>query len=282
MKRIALFATSLLTASTAFAQSTITQSPAYQECTALASTNPTQALAKADAWLKIDTGIAAQHCRAMSLYGLRRFPEAGDALTAVRDAVSVENIGLRSYLARQAARAYMNANRTDQSFTILSTQITEIAGVKSDNAAAAKLTADLLLDRARLNVTYGKLDEATKDLDHAVSLTPINEDVLMERASVFEKLGDKPLAQADAEAVLKINGSNAAAKELLQRLGGLPKPAAGLTAPSASAATANQPVFVTAPAPAAVEGSPVPKPTAHKASSKAKPKAKVTPQSEAP
>lgn len=279
MKRIAVFATSLLAATSAFAQSTITQSPAYQECTALASTNPAQALAKADAWLKIDTGIAAQHCRAMALYGLRRFPEAADALNAVRTAVTPENIALRSYLARQTARAYMNANQTDQALAILSTQINDIGGVKGDNAAAAKLTSDLLLDRARLNITYGKLDEATKDLDHAVSLTPINEDVLVERAGVFEKLGDKPLAQADSETVLKINANNAGAKELLQRLGGLPKPVNTLVAPSGI--TANQPVYVT-PATTDVEAAPAPtKPTtSRKKSTKAK--AKVTPQSEAP
>ena len=92
MKRYLLLTTCLLAASASFAQSAITPSPAYQECTALAATNPGQALVKADAWLKIDTSVAAQHCRAMALYGLRRFAEAGDGLAIVREGIAKENV----------------------------------------------------------------------------------------------------------------------------------------------------------------------------------------------
>lgn len=235
MKRLLLLSTCLLAATSAFAQNVMNQSPAYQECSALASTDPAQALAKADDWLKIDTSIAAQHCRAMALYGLRRFSEAGDGLAAVRNSIARENIGMRSYLARQTAKAWANANRTDQAFGLLSSQLDEVGTVQIDNATAAKITADLLLDRARLNATYGKLDDAARDLDHAVSLTPINEDVLMERAITFRKLGDTSLARADAETVLKINGQNGQAKDLLVSLGAMPMPAPNLIAPAASA-----------------------------------------------
>ena len=220
MKRLLLVTTCLLAAIPAFAQSTSMQSPAYQECTTLANTNPTQALAKADAWLRIDNGIAAQHCRAMALYGLHRFPEAADALATVRSSIGLENISLRSYVTRQAVRAYINASQADKALALLNAEINELGNTRGDNANAAHLTADLLLDRARLNETYGKLDESAKDLDHAVSLTPVNQEVLLERAGVFEKLGDIPLAKNDLDAVLTINSGNSQARTMRDRLTG--------------------------------------------------------------
>lgn len=235
MKRLIGMSCFILGAMAAYAQPASMQSPAYQECTALATSNPEKALAKADVWLKIDTGVAAQHCRAMALFGLRRFAEAGDALAAVRESIPPETITLRSYVARQAAQAYLNASSADKALAVLSAQINEISSVRSDNVNAAKQTSNLLLDRARLNITYGKLDEATKDLDHAVSLTPINEEVLIERAGVFEKLGDIPLARNDLETVLAINANNNVAKNFRKRLNVKSAQSVNLDAPAANA-----------------------------------------------
>jgi tetratricopeptide (TPR) repeat protein len=255
MKRLIFIFSCLLSAMAAHAQNAGMQSPAYQECTALATSNPEKALAKADVWLKIDAGIAAQHCRAMALFGLRRFSEAGDALAAVRESIAPESITLRSYVARQAAQAYLNASSADKALMVLSAQINEISNVRSDNVTAAKQTSNLLLDRARLNITYGKLDEATKDLDHAVSLTPINEEVLIERAGVFEKLGDIPLARNDLDTVLTINANNNVAKNARKRLNGKSSQATEPEAPAANA-TATAPTANEAPATAAFTPTP--------------------------
>lgn len=246
--RYRLCIASLLFATTAHAQTAVLQSPAYEECTALASSNPEKALAKADAWLKIDSSVAAQHCRAMALFGLRHFAEAGDALVSTRDAITPDGAGLRTYVARQAAQAYLNANSADKALAVLGTQIGELANVRGDNVSTAKLTTSLLLDRARLNITYGKLADASKDLDHAVSLTPINEEVLIERAGVFEKLGDLPLARADIDVVLAVNPNNAVAKNAKKRLSGKETPATDLAAPAA-----NAPVVAAPAAPAATQ-----------------------------
>ena len=221
MKR--LFALAIATAAMpAFAQTTVLQSPAYRECSALANSNPAKALVKAEEWIKIDNGLASQHCRAMALFGLRQFAEAGESLTALHDSVAADNIALRVYLTRQATQAWINASRTDEALTLINAQMTELATIKGDNANVAKLTSELLLTRARISITYGKLNEATADLDHAISLTPINTDVLLERASTFEKLNDTGLARSDAEVVLKLDPRNVKAKELLARLNGTP------------------------------------------------------------
>ena len=228
MKRL-LLTISLFAAAPAYAQPAGMQSPAYQECTSLANTNPAQALAKAEAWLRIDNGIAAQHCRAMALYGLHRFSEAADALATVRNALGAGNISLHSYVTRQAVRAYINGSEADKALALLNAEIGELGNTRGDNATPAHLTADLLLDRARLHETYGKLDESAKDLDHAVSLTPVNQEILLERAGVFEKLGDVPLAKNDLDAVLTINSGNSQARTMRDRLNGT---RAGIAIPS--------------------------------------------------
>lgn len=249
MKRLFFTVASMLLASTALAQTASMQSPAYTECTALAASLPEQALAKADTWLKIDNGVAAQHCRAMALFGMHRYAEAGDALVTARSTIAPDSVTLRSYVTRQAVQAYLNANSADKALAVLNAQITEIGDVRGDNANAAKHTSSLLLDRARLNATYGKLDASAKDLDHAVSLTPVNEEILLERASVFERIGDVQLARNDLDAVLTINPNNNVAKNARARLSGKPV----LAAPPQPVASlpASAPVTIVAPAAAA-------------------------------
>jgi len=214
---IPLLATTLF-AVPAMAEPAFVQPPAYKECTDLAMSNPQTALAKAGEWLKIDDGFAAHHCRAMALYGLGQFPQAAEALMVVRDKIIPDNIALRTYVARQGARAWVNAGRTDAALALLTTQISDMSIGKFDNATEAKLSAELLLDRAKLRRKFGQTTEAVQDLDHAISLSPLNEDVLLERALAFEQLRDLSLAKADAQSVLRLNPTQPDAVALMRRL----------------------------------------------------------------
>lgn len=202
----------------AAAQTAFTQSPAYTECTALASSNPAAAEAKAAEWLKIDDGVGAHHCRAMAWYGQRRFADAATELSVVRNKIAPENITLRSYVARQASKAWLDASRPDGAIAVLTTQINELAAGKNDNVIESKLTAELLLDRARVHGTYGQFSEAVQDLDHAVSLAPANEEVLVERARAFANLGDVALAKQDLALALRLNPAHPDALALQQKL----------------------------------------------------------------
>lgn len=217
---LCLLMTTLLAAPALAAEGGIIQSPAYKECIALSGTNPTQALAKADEWLAIDNGIAANHCRAMALYGLKRYADAADALTALRTMVPPSNLELRSFVGKQAVEAWISAGRADAALGVLDAQIADMDKATGNNAATAKLTSGLLLERARLNLTYGKAKLAAHDLDRAISLTPLNHNLLLERAAAFEMLGDYPLARADAEAVLTLKPGETKARELLTRIDG--------------------------------------------------------------
>ncbi len=218
LRPLILLATTSLLAAPALAEPALVPPPAYKECTAMVQNHPQDALTKAEEWLKIDDGFSAHHCRAMALYGLQQYPQAAEELAVVRGKIIADNIALRTYVARQGAKAWVQAGRTDAALTLISTQINEMGVGKIDNATEAKLTAELLLDRARLRVKYGQSTEAVQDLDHAISLSPLNEEVLMERALAFEQLRDTALAKQDAQAVLRLEPTNKPAADLMRRL----------------------------------------------------------------
>lgn len=195
------------------------QSPAYLQCAKLAGEDPQKALLKAEDWLRIDDSVSAHHCRAMALYGLQRFADAADALELVRDKLPPRDIASQTYVTHQAAKAWLNAGRTDAALFTLSRQIDAMGRNKTDNATAARLSSELLVDRATIRKNYGQLSQAVKDLDQAISLTPLNVQVLLLRATIFQELGDFPLSLEDTRAVLKLDPKNTAAKELLKKLG---------------------------------------------------------------
>ena len=194
------------------------QSPAYKECTQLASSNPKLALEKAEAWLKIDQGTSALHCRAMALYGLRQFELSAAALADVRNTIALADTTLRSFVARQTSRAWLNANKPDAAMAALTAQLNELGQATGDNATHSKLTAELLLDRAKLRLGVGQATDAVQDLDHAVSLDPVNEEVLLTRADAFAKLKDAALAKQDLQALLRLNPKHAHALERMRQL----------------------------------------------------------------
>ena len=186
-------------------QQPFTASPAYKECTALASSNPTMALGKAEEWLKIDDSVAAHHCRAMALYGLKRFADAAAELDGVRIKIDPGDIAIRTYVTRQASRAWVEAGKPENAINVITQQVNEMTLGRGDNATQAKLTTELLLDRSRIRVEYGQLGEAVQDLDQAISLSPGSEAVLVQRAKIFAQLGDTSLAQQDLQVVLRMN-----------------------------------------------------------------------------
>src|ERR1019366_4624037 len=79
----------------------------YQSCLSLANLNPTAALGVAADWSKAKGGAPAEHCTAMALIELRRYPEAAARLDALGRAPDMGN--LRSSVFDQAGNAWMLA-----------------------------------------------------------------------------------------------------------------------------------------------------------------------------
>ena len=64
----------------------------YQSCLSLANLNPTAALGVAAEWSKAKGGAPAEHCTAMALIELRRYPEAAARLDALGRAPDMGNL----------------------------------------------------------------------------------------------------------------------------------------------------------------------------------------------
>src|ERR1700761_3909256 len=55
----------------------------YERCLDLAHSDPQRAFAEADAWRNLGGGFPAQHCAAVALVGLKKYPEAATQLEAL-------------------------------------------------------------------------------------------------------------------------------------------------------------------------------------------------------
>ena len=80
----------------------------YEHCLNLAASNPAAALGVAGEWIKDKGGAAAEHCSAVALVGLKRYPEAGARLDALAAAPGVGG-NLRASLFDQAGNAWLLA-----------------------------------------------------------------------------------------------------------------------------------------------------------------------------
>ena len=204
----------------------------YQSCLSLANLNPTAALGVAAEWSKAKGGAPAEHCTAMALIELRRYPEAAARLDALGRAPDMGN--LRSSVFDQAGNAWMlagdaakaaasfsaalalSANDADLYADLARAQAMQKAwrAVESDLNAALALQpkrADLLVLRASALEAQGKLKAARDDADAALRLKPNSAEALVQRGDIARAAGDVASARRDYQAALKIaSGSEAA------------------------------------------------------------------------
>jgi tetratricopeptide (TPR) repeat protein len=208
----------LLLAAFAHAADGFTATPAYEACARLAAQDPAAALQQAKTLGATDPSIGPRHCHAMALYGLGRYQEAGAALDQIRDALPPQEVTLRSYITRQAARAWLEARQPDQALSTLARQIQYGIAPANDAARASRQVSELLRDRANILEENGQTTAAVQDLDHAISMRPNGEDLLLARAALFMKIGDKALAQEDLQRVLRGNPKQPEALAMMRAL----------------------------------------------------------------
>lgn len=204
----------------------------YQGCMRMAGLDPSRALATATEWIKTKGGAPAEHCAAVSMVELKRYPEAATRLDALGRAPDMGN--LRPEIFDQAGNAWMMAGDADKAVASFSNALTLSANdadlyadlaraqamrkdwseVDADLNEALKLQprrADLLVLRASARDAEGKLKEARQDVDHALALKPSAPEALVERGEIFKHAGDIDAAKRDFQTVLKVqkNGESA-------------------------------------------------------------------------
>jgi len=199
----------------------------YEQCLSLANLNPTEALRSATEWSKAKGGAPAEHCLAMALTELKRYPEAAARLDALGRAPDMGN--LRASVFDQAGNAWMlagNGAKATASFSAALALSANDADLYADLARAqamqkdwksaeADLNAaleiqprrsDFLILRASALAAQGKLREARDDADSALKLKPNSAEALVQRGDIARRAGDIGAARRDFQAALKIAG----------------------------------------------------------------------------
>jgi tetratricopeptide (TPR) repeat protein len=195
----------------------------YDTCLGLASSNPAAALGVADKWMEEKGGAPAQHCAAVALAGLKRYPEAAAKLDALGRAPGMGN--LRPQLFDQAGNAWILAGQIDKAIAsfegalALSSNDPDLYGdlaraqamqsdwtnVEADLTAALALNArrpDLLVLRASARHALHQITGARADIQAALALSPRNPEGLVERGAIERDTGDFTHARADFQAAL--------------------------------------------------------------------------------
>jgi tetratricopeptide (TPR) repeat protein len=215
----------------------------YNTCLAASSTDPASALTNAEAWEKSGGGVPADHCAALALVNLKRYPEAASRLDQIAAERGVPNISFRVALYDQAGNAWLlagNGAHAVQSFSAalalsagdadLFADLARAQAMRHDwhevdldlNAALhlAPRRADLLVLRASARRALQRYQEANADIETALKLKPRDGDALLERGLLRKQLGDLGGARRDFQAALKsTSGETAAqAKENLDAL----------------------------------------------------------------
>jgi tetratricopeptide (TPR) repeat protein len=211
----------------------------YQSCLHTAALDPARALAMATEWSEAKGGAPADHCAAVALVELKRYPEAATRLDALGRAPGMRN--LRPQLFEQAGNAWMmagDANKAVASFSNALTLSANDADLYADLARAQAMRKswgeaegylnealrlsprrpDLLVLRASARDAQGKLKEARQDADQALALKPSAPDALLERGQIARHAGDDAAARRDFQSVLKVQGGGEAAEAARQEL----------------------------------------------------------------
>jgi tetratricopeptide (TPR) repeat protein len=165
----------------------------YARCLDLVKRDAGRALEAAEAWHGAGGGAAAQHCSALALTALRRYPEAAQQLDEAAHDAMAGDASIRAELLDQAGNAWMLAGRADKAVASLSGAL-----------AFAPNDADLLFDRARAHALAKDWAGAEADLSAIIAADPNRADVLVLRASARHAEGRKADARADLERALGV------------------------------------------------------------------------------
>jgi len=198
--RVALFVAFLLVAGSvaraanisALDDSSLPGRDRYDRCLELTHRNAQQALEIAHLWQGAGGGPAAEHCAALALVALKRYPEAAAQL----DRMGHANVGgaqERATLFDQAGNAWLLAHRGGEATISFSSAL-----------ALSPRDPDLLADRARAAALLGDWKAADIDLSFALKLDANRADLLVLRASARHAIGHKAEARADLDAALRI------------------------------------------------------------------------------
>jgi tetratricopeptide (TPR) repeat protein len=218
----------------------ITGGSAYEACLMTLASDPTGAMAVAEAWQAAGGGDGADHCRALAMIATGQ-PAAGADLLEQLAARSSAPALARALLLGQAVQARLMvaqpeaAARDATRALALSAADTEMMIMRAaaeammerfqdavdDLSEALRLDAsraDALVARAIIRRRLDRLDAAQADVTQALMLDPDNTDALLERGILRQRMGDASGARTDWERARGIDPNSTTADLAEQNL----------------------------------------------------------------
>ena len=177
---------------------------AYQDCLAAVRKNPEDGFDTATTWVANGGGLAAGHCAALALIGLKQYADAADRLEKLLPQAKKQAPQMEVPILDQAANAWMLAELPQRA-----RQLLDIA-VKAEPDHI-----EIRIDRSMAEAAVDDYKAARADLDVALSLDPTRDDAYALRAAARRHLKDNKGAMEDAETALAINARSSGA--LLER-----------------------------------------------------------------
>ena len=168
----------------------------YIACMSLARSDPEQGFERASAWLGLGGGDAARHCAGVSLIGLKQYPEAAKRLESLAN-MARSPAPFKARILGQAGQAWLLADKPKRAGAVLS------AAIKLDET-----NPNFRIDRAQSAAAQRAFENATRDLDAALSLDPSLTDAWVFRASAHRQSGDDIAAMKDIENALTLEKSH--------------------------------------------------------------------------
>jgi tetratricopeptide (TPR) repeat protein len=218
----------------------IAESPDYERCLTMLTTDPAGAAAFATAWQGKDGGSAAAHCLALSMIASGEPVRGAEMLESVAADDHVP-AAARAVIYGQATQAWLmtgragDANRAAGLALALSGDDPDLLVEGAVAAVAAQhfqdavddLTRALALDSKRADAYtwrasawrhLGRLNEAETDIERAVSIDPDNPEALLERGILRQRRDDRAGARTDWERTIVLAPESAAADLAQQNL----------------------------------------------------------------
>ena len=193
----------------------MSNSKQYKDCTALTRSDAKAALSLAESWVRKENSASANHCRAVALFALKRYQQAGDALDRLSGQIGKDNLMLWANVLKQSSKAWELADEKAKAIVSITKAIGPTSEAGISNPSFGRLASELLLDRSRLYTRGGRHLYAVQDLDQALMLNPSDEKLLLARAKLFIALKESDMARQDLKLVLHKQPSNAEALGLM-------------------------------------------------------------------
>lgn len=231
----------------------------FDQCRAMATSDPARAVEEAEAWragVKGSARAAPGQCLGLALTGLGRFNAAAEAFAAAREDTPVIEPATRARLGAMAGNALLAAGRNEAALAQLDQAHGEALG-----AGDPRLAGDISVDRARALVALqregdaaaalataranapengqgwllsatlarrqGRLAEAQQQIQVAAQLLPLDPEVGLEAGVIAVLAGNDGAARRSWLSVIKAapdSGAARTAQSYLDQLGPEPSP----------------------------------------------------------